>query len=432
MASELVNANTKEGTFDIELAAKKAKASAATIAILSAKKRQTLLRNIAELLVENTSLLLAANNADIMNAKQSGLSSAMLDRLSISEQIIQAMAQSVIDVANQNEVIGSISNLNTQPSGIQVGKMRIPLGVIAMIYESRPNVTIDAAVLCMKAGNAVILRGGKEAQASNQALAKILHQALTQQNLPTSIVTVIPDPSRQVMHTMLRLNDTIDLVIPRGGEGLINYVSENSRIPVIQHFKGVCHLYIDKHANMKKALAILENGKTQRTGVCNALETLLVHQDVAPQFFALARDLFIEKGVKVNACEQSYAHFATTGINLTAATENDWHAEYLALEIAVKQVASFENAIAHIGQYASGHTEVIVTESYSRAQQFLREIDSSVVMVNASSRFSDGGELGLGAEIGISTSKLHAYGPMGAESLTTEKFIVMGDGHVRG
>lgn len=427
----MASALKAEASFDIVQAAKQAKIAAPAIANLDAKTRKNLLMSIAEGLIQNTEALLAANHIDMQNARVSGLSSAMLERLALTESSVQKIAQSVIEVANQQDVLGSISELNTQPSGIQVGKMRIPLGVIAMIYESRPNVTIDAAVLCLKAGNAVILRGGKEAIASNQALAEVLHQALGELSLPTAIVTVIPDTSRDVMHQMLSLRDSIDLVIPRGGEGLINYVSEHSRIPVIQHFKGVCHLYIDKGADLDKALAILDNGKTQRTGVCNALETLLVHQDVASAFLSKVKTLFASKAVVVHACEQSMPHFEGAGIDLHAATEDDWHTEYLALEIAIKQVSSFTDAIAHIATYASGHTEVIVTESYTRAQQFLREVDSSVVMVNASSRFSDGGELGLGAEIGISTSKLHAYGPMGAASLTTEKFIVLGDGHVR-
>jgi glutamate-5-semialdehyde dehydrogenase len=418
-------------TFSIEEAAKQASASASIIANVDGQSRRALLVNIADLLMSSEKALLQANQIDLDNAVQNGLSAAMLDRLAITPASIKSMAQGVLDVANQSEVLGSIDKMETLPSGIQVGKMRIPLGVIAMIYESRPNVTVDAAVLCLKAGNAVILRGGKEAQASNQALAKVLHQALEQANLPTGIVTVIPDTSRDVMHQMLTLNAFIDLVIPRGGEGLINYVTQNSRIPVIQHFKGVCHLYVDKYADLEKALAILENGKTQRTGVCNALETLLVHKDVAEPFFKLARDLFVQKGVKVHACEDSFTYFDGVVDSLERATEEDWHAEYLALEIAVKQVPDYSQAVSHIRTYASGHTEVIVTESLSRAQQFLREIDSSVVMVNASSRFSDGGELGLGAEIGISTSKLHAYGPMGAQSLTTEKFIVIGNGQVR-
>jgi glutamate-5-semialdehyde dehydrogenase len=425
------NSDLSSTGFNIETAARKAKLATASIASLPAKARKALLVSIADNLLSHSKVLIQANQIDLQAARDNHLSPAMLERLEINADTVKGMAQGVLEVANQAEVLGSISQLDTLESGIQVGKMRIPLGVIAMIYESRPNVTIDAAVLCLKAGNAVILRGGKEAQASNQALAEVLHQALVNAGLSPDIVTVIPDPAREVMADMLKLNEYIDLIIPRGGEGLIKYVTENSRIPVIQHFKGVCHLYVDKHADLNKAIRILENGKTQRTGVCNALETLLVHQDIADEFLPMVAKLFKSKQVKVHACERSLASIRSDLPSAELATEADWHTEYLALEIALKQVANYNDAIAHIRQYASGHTEVIVTESFSRAQSFIREIDSSVVMVNASSRFSDGGQLGLGAEIGISTSKLHAYGPMGAESLTTQKFVVFGDGQVR-
>ncbi|MFT6085489.1 MAG: glutamate-5-semialdehyde dehydrogenase [Glaciecola sp.] len=414
-------------TFDIQITARKAAAAKHQIASLSNAKRKALLTQIANNLIAETATILDANKLDIEHAKNTGLSAAMLDRLLLDEKAIKNIADAVFLIAGQPDFLGAISHLQPMPSGIQVGKMRIPLGVIAMIYESRPNVTIDAAVLCLKSGNAVILRGGKEAQHSNQALAKILKAALISQQLSEDIVTVIPVADREVMAKMLTLSESIDLVIPRGGEGLINYVTEHSRIPVIQHFKGVCHLYVDKAAKLDKALAILENGKTQRTGVCNALETLLVHESIATEFLPLAAKMFESKSVVVHACEKSLAYFK----HATLAGRDDWEAEYLALEIAVRIVNDEEQAFEHIREYASGHTEVIVTEDFSLAQRFMREVDSSVVMINASSRFSDGGELGLGAEIGISTSKLHAYGPMGAESLTTEKFIVIGDGSVR-
>jgi glutamate-5-semialdehyde dehydrogenase len=414
-------------TFDIQITARKAAAAKHQIASLSNAKRKALLMQIANNLIAETATILDANKLDIEHARNTGLSAAMLDRLLLDEKAIKNIADAVFLIAGQPDFLGAISHLQPMPSGIQVGKMRIPLGVIAMIYESRPNVTIDAAVLCLKSGNAVILRGGKEAQHSNQALAKILKAALISQQLSEDIVTVIPVADREVMAKMLTLSESIDLVIPRGGEGLINYVTEHSRIPVIQHFKGVCHLYVDKAAKLDKALAILENGKTQRTGVCNALETLLVHESIATEFLPLAAKMFESKSVVVHACEKSLAYFK----HATLAGRDDWEAEYLALEIAVRIVNDEEQAFEHIREYASGHTEVIVTEDFSLAQRFMREVDSSVVMINASSRFSDGGELGLGAEIGISTSKLHAYGPMGAESLTTEKFVVIGDGSVR-
>ncbi len=414
-------------TFDIQAAAKNAAQAKLAIASLSNAKRKELLITISQNLIAATSAILKANAMDIQSASEVGISDAMLDRLTLDEIGIQKMADAVSQVAAQPDFLGAISQMQTQASGIQVGKMRISLGVIAMIYESRPNVTIDAAVLCLKSGNAVILRGGKEAQKSNQALAAVLKTSLRSMQLNEDIVTVIPTADRQVMAQMLTLNESIDLIIPRGGEGLINYVTANSKIPVIQHFKGVCHLYVDKAADLDKALAILENGKTQRTGVCNALETLLVHDEIAADFLPLAAKMFESKSVVVHSCDKSLHFFKQA----TLANEDDWHAEYLALEIAVRVVNDAQQAFEHIRQYASGHTEVIVTEDFSLAQRFMREVDSSVVMVNASSRFSDGGELGLGAEIGISTSKLHAYGPMGAESLTTEKFVVIGDGSVR-
>ncbi len=414
-------------SFDIRHAAAKASAAKTAIANLDQGARLQLLLDVASELRKATDSVLTANQIDIQTAHASGLPAPMIDRLTLDFKGVESIALAVEDIAKQPEVLGSVSNIRPMPSGIQVGKMRIPLGVVAMIYESRPNVTIDAAVLCLKAGNAVILRGGKEAQASNQALADVLHAALQKNGLSKDVCTVIPDPDREIMNDMLTLSDDIDLIIPRGGEGLIRHVSENSKIPVIQHFKGVCHLYIDAQADLQKALPILENGKTQRTGVCNALETLLIHKDIAAEALPHIATLFAKHDVKVHACERSLAFFE----NAVAAQDEDWHAEYLALEIAVRVVNDFERAVEHIQQYGSGHTEVIVTENLANAQRFMREVNSSVIMLNASSRFSDGGELGLGAEIGISTSKLHAYGPMGAEQLTTEKFVVYGDGHIR-
>lgn len=414
-------------TFSIRDAAKNAQRASKLLARLSAEQKNALLETIAKRLLEQTEVILKANQKDLSAGRSAGLSSAMLDRLMLSPERLQGIANAVRDIAAQQDPVGNIGQIQRMPSGIQVGKMRIPLGVIAMIYESRPNVTIDAAALCLKAGNAVILRGGKEALHSNLALADCIHYALARNNIDTDGVVVVPDPDRKVMNELMTLNQYVDLIIPRGGEGLIRFVSENSRIPVIQHFKGVCHLYVDAAADMDKALALLENGKTQRTGVCNSLETLLVDSAIAARFLPLASAMLARHQVKVHACEQSIGYFE----GAEAATEEDWHAEYLALEIAVRIVDDFDTAVAHIDSYGSGHTEVIATQDYSKAQAFIRQVNSAVVMANASSRFSDGGELGLGAEIGISTSKLHAYGPMGAESLTTEKFIVLGEGEVR-
>lgn len=414
-------------SFSITAAAKSARTASRQIAKLPASRKDVLLLSIADRLIENTPTILEANQQDITNGQDQGLDPSMLDRLMLSPERIAGIAQAVRDIAAQEDPVGSISKIQQMPSGIQVGKMRIPIGVIAMIYESRPNVTIDAAALCLKAGNAVVLRGGKEALHSNLALAQCIHGALAEFGLDEAVVTVVPDPDRAIMNELMTLSDDIDLIIPRGGEGLIRFVSQNSQIPVIQHYKGVCHLFVEKAADQEKALDLLENGKTQRTSVCNSLETLLVDQNIAEQFLPKAAALLARHKVKVHACEKSLGYFD----GAIPATEDDWHAEYLAMEIAVRVVADYEQAISHIETYGSGHTDVIATQDYSLAQRFIREVDSAVVMANASSRFSDGGELGLGAEIGISTSKLHAYGPMGAESLTTEKFVVMGDGDTR-
>ncbi|MEP2651309.1 MAG: glutamate-5-semialdehyde dehydrogenase, partial [Paraglaciecola sp.] len=413
--------------FSVAAAAKEAKKAARQVANLNAQQKDQLLTDIAESLISNTESILIANARDLAAGKEKGLDAAMLDRLALDPLRIRGIADAVIEIAGQSDPVGSISKIERMPSGIQVGKMRIPLGVIAMIYESRPNVTIDAAALCLKAGNAVVLRGGKEAVHSNLALAECIKFALAKQQLDPSAVVVVPDTDRAVMNELMTLNESIDLIIPRGGEGLIRFVSENSRIPVIQHYKGVCHLYVDCAADEVKAINLLKNGKTQRTGVCNSLETMLVHQDIAETFLPKAAALLAEHNTLVHACKNSIGYFE--GAQL--ATEDDWHAEYLAMEIAVKVVSDFDQAIEHIEDYGSGHTEVIASQDYSKTQAFIRRVNSAVVMANASSRFSDGGQLGLGAEIGISTSKLHAYGPMGAESLTTEKFIVMGDGEVR-
>lgn len=414
-------------TFSILKAAHGCKTASSSLAALSSEQKNSLLAQLAHQVRHQKQKIIAANQRDMQRGETTGLNTAMLDRLMLDSNRIEAIANAVEAIAEQPDPVGNLGEMQQMPSGIKVGRMRIPLGVVAMIYESRPNVTIDAAALCLKAGNAVILRGGKEALYSNLALAQCIGDALLQQHLPQEAVTLVPDPDRTIMDQMLTLTESIDLIIPRGGEGLIRYVSENSKVPVIQHYKGVCHLYVHQQADVLKAIKLLENGKTQRTGVCNALETLLVDKAIAEQFLPLANQLFLQHEVKVHACQSSIGYFP----HAQQATECDWHAEYLALQIAVKVVDDLQGAIEHIRQYGSGHTEVIATENKAVGEQFLRSTDAAVVMVNASSRFSDGGELGLGAEIGISTSKLHAYGPMGAESLTAQKFIVLGDGHVR-
>ena len=414
-------------SFSIRQAAKDAKEAARQVARLSPEQKREVLHEISQHLIQQTQNILSANQLDLEHAKDVHLDAAMVDRLTLTEDRVMAIANAVASIADQDDPVGEISQMKTMPSGIQVGKMRIPLGVVAMIYESRPNVTVDAAALCFKAGNAVILRGGKEALHSNLALAACLHHVLRKNGIDAAAVTVVPDPDRAIMNTLMTLKDDVDLIIPRGGEGLIQYVSERSQIPVIQHYKGVCHLYVDQYADIEQALALLENGKTQRTGVCNALETCLVHKAVADEFLPRAAAMLKSHNTMIHACDSSISHFS----DAVSATNADWQAEYLAMEIAVRVVDSYEDAVDHITQYGSGHTEVIATQHYATANAFIRDVNSAVVMVNASSRFSDGGELGLGAEIGISTSKLHAYGPMGAESLTTEKFVVLGNGQTR-
>ncbi len=418
-------------TFNMSASAKQAKQASRVIAQLTTTEKNVLLTQMATAIETNASNIISENSKDIDAGRSKGLSDAMLDRLLLTEQRVSDIADAIREIVTLTDPVGDIANLALRPNGMQVGKMRIPLGVIAMIYEARPNVTAEAAALCLKSGNAVILRGGSEAIYSNLALANCLHAVLEQHGIDKNIVTVIPDTSRDVIEQLLTQSDSIDLVIPRGGEGLIRYVTENSRIPVIQHFKGVCHLYVDKYADLTKAVNILVNGKTQRPSACNALETLLVHQSIAEQFLPLVAKALVPAKVKVHACENSLGYFDGAELVAEPASNDDYHAEYLAQEIAIKVVGGFDTAIAHINEFTSDHTEVIVTQDTSRSQKFIRAINSSVVMVNASSRFSDGGQLGLGSEIGISTSKLHAYGPMGLSSLTTEKFVVLGDGQVR-
>jgi len=414
--------------FNIETNAKLVKKAARVVAQLTTLQKNSLLTSMAEAIEDDSENIIIENAKDINAGREKGLTTAMLDRLLLTKQAITDIANAIREIVTLTDPVGDIANLALRPNGMQVGKMRIPLGVIAMIYESRPNVTAEAAALCIKSGNAVILRGGSEAIFSNIALAKCLHKVLDEQGIDKNIVSVIPDTSRKVIEQLLKQRDSIDLVIPRGGEGLIRYVTEHSQIPVIQHFKGVCHLFVDKYADLTKAVNILVNGKTQRPSACNALETVVVHQDIAEQFLPLAAKALADSAqVSVHACEKSLPYFKGASL----ATNDDYHAEYLAQEIAVKIVSSFDNAIEHINEFTSDHTEVIVSQDTSRTQQFVRAINSSVVMVNASSRFSDGGQLGLGSEIGISTSKLHAYGPMGLSALTTEKFVVLGDGQIR-
>ncbi len=409
-----------------DLARKAQVASQRLQAFPTGLKNQVLLET-ARRLREEKAFLQAENEKDLAYAREKGLSSALIDRLTLSDRVIEGMARGLEEVAALPDPVGEVVKMWRRPNGLWVGRMRIPLGVIAMIYESRPNVTIDAAGLCFKSGNAVILRGGSEAIHSNLALAKIFQEALRSAGAPEEAVQVIPTTDRAAVNVLLKLDEYIDLIIPRGGEGLIRFVTENSRIPVLKHFKGVCHVYVDKHADLEMARRIAVNAKVQRPGVCNAMETLLVHREVAERFLpAVAEDLKAH-GVEIRGCPETRRLIPWA----KEATEEDWDAEYLDLILAVRVVPSMDEALRHIARYGSNHTESIVTEDYHRAMRFLKEVDASVVMVNASTRFNDGGELGLGAEIGISTTKLHAYGPMALEELTTLKFIVFGEGQIR-
>ncbi|WP_417664396.1 glutamate-5-semialdehyde dehydrogenase [Pseudidiomarina donghaiensis] len=410
-----------------EQISKRAAVAARAVATLSEAKKNQVLQRMADAIRAAQDDILKVNEQDMVAGREKGLSDAMLDRLQLNAERVEGMASAIEEIIDLADPVGERKAFETRPNGIQVDKMRIPLGVICMIYEARPNVTADAGALCFKSGNAVILRCGREAIETSKAIAKALHQALRDSDLPEDVITVVPSPDRELMNELLKQDKYIDLVIPRGGEGLIHFVSDNSKIPVIQHYKGVCHLYVDKDADLDKALNILLNGKTQRTGVCNALEGLLVHQDIASTFLPKVAKALAEKNVVIHSDAKSAGYFD----NADVIADDAFGEEYLALEIAVRTVADFDQALDHIHQFGSGHTEVIVTENKDAAERFIREVDSAVTMANASSRFSDGGQLGLGAEIGISTSKLHAYGPMGLQALTTEKFVVTGTGQIR-
>ena len=408
--------------------ARNAQAASRQLSRVSSTAKNTALLQMAEELLKNADRILAENARDVSLAKKSAaLSKAMLERLTLSKKTIAGMAQGMREVAALPDPTGKVTSMWRRPNGLLVGRMRIPLGVIGIIYESRPNVTADAAALCLKSGNAVILRGGSEAINSNLAICTILQNVLRKNALPEAAIQVIPITDREAVREMLQLEEYIDLIIPRGGEELIRAVVAESKIPVIKHYKGVCHIFVDAGADMEMAVNICCNAKAQRPGVCNALETLLVHKDIARKFLPLAAAALKKANVILKGCPQTRKLLK----NIAAATEEDWYAEYLDLVLAVRIVDGIDEAIAHIEKYGSLHTEAIITKDYAHAQRFLNEVNSSTVLVNASTRFSDGFELGLGAEIGISTTKLHAYGPMGLEELTTAKFIIYGNGQVR-
>jgi glutamate-5-semialdehyde dehydrogenase len=401
--------------------------AAQSIAALSTDAKNALLQAMADALVTDAEGILAANADDLRAATEKGITGAMFDRLKLDESRLAGVADALREVAALPDPVGMITRRDTRPNGIEIERVRVPLGVIAMIYEARPNVTADAAALCIKAGNGVILRGGSEAILSNMAIAGALKRALCAHGIPAAAITLIDDLRREAMVELLQLNDIVDLAIPRGGEGLIRFVAEHARVPVIKHYKGVCHLYVDAAAELDLALDLLLDGKVARPSACNALETLLVHADVAPAFLPHAAAMLRERGVTLRADERAIAYMP----GALPASDDDWDAEFLDLILAVRVVDSLEDAITHIRRHGSDHTEVIATRDEVTAERFVHALRSAVVMVNASSRFSDGGELGLGAEIGISTTRLHAYGPMGAESLTIERFVVRGVGQTR-
>ena len=412
---------------DIKTLALQCRDAATAIASLPTQAKNALLRAMADALLADEALILAANARDIEAAAAKGIGSAMLDRLRLDTARLQGIAAAVREVAELPDPVGQVTRAYDRPNGIHVERVRVPLGVIAMIYEARPNVTADAAALCLKAGNAVILRGGSEAIHSNTAIAAALKRALRDAGLPEAVLTLVEDLRRETILELIQLSDIIDLVIPRGGEGLIRFVAEHARVPVIKHYKGVCHQYVDAGADEDLALALLVDGKVSRPSACNALETLLVHRDIAPSFLPKAAAALRARGVDLRVDEAGRAWIP----DAAAATEEDFAAEFLDLVLAIGVVDNLDAAIAHIRRHTSDHTEVIVTRDPAHADAFVHALRSAVVMVNASSRFSDGGELGLGAEIGISTTRLHSYGPMGLEALTVERFVVRGEGQVR-
>ena len=392
----------------------------------TAVRNQALLAT-AEALDAARQALAEANRKDLENGRANGLDEAMLDRLELTPARIDTMIEGLRQVATLPDPVGEITDMTYRPSGIQVGKMRVPLGVIGIIYESRPNVTVEAASLCLKSGNATILRGGSEAIHSNQAIAECLATGLAAAGLPETAVQVVKTTDRAAVGELITMSQYVDVIVPRGGKGLIERISRDARVPVIKHLDGVCHVYIDSHADPEKALKVAVNAKTHRYGTCNTMETLLVDQEVADDMLPLLAAEFAAKGVELRGCERTCAILE----GISAATEDDWHEEYLAPILAVRVVDGLDGAIEHINRYSSQHTDSIITENYTRARRFLTEVDSSSVMVNASTRFADGFEYGLGAEIGISTDKIHARGPVGLEGLTSQKYVVFGDGHIR-
>jgi glutamate-5-semialdehyde dehydrogenase len=404
-----------------------ARQASKTIASANTQTKNTALVAIADELSARQSDILDANAKDIKEAQKKGLADALIDRLTLTSETVGNMAKGIVQISELPDPIGEISDMRPRPSGIKVGKMRMPIGVIGMIYESRPNVTADAAGLCLKSGNAVILRGGSESINSNQVIGQCISTALTATRLPQGVVQVVETTDRDAVGQLVTLKDYVDVIIPRGGKGLVERIAKESLIPVIKHLDGVCHVYVDKDANLEKALSIANNAKTQRYGTCNTMETLLIHESLASTFLPKIAEILSKKNVEIRGDDASRIHI----VDALAAQESDWHEEYLAPILSVKVVSSLDEAIQHISKYGSQHTDAIVTENESNAHRFIREVDSSSVMINASTRFADGFEYGLGAEIGISTNKLHARGPVGLDGLTNLKWVVFGNGEIR-
>jgi glutamate-5-semialdehyde dehydrogenase len=411
----------------IEQMARDAKDASRQLRKVGRGKKDAALELMASRLIKQKKSIQKENEKDLSLAREKGLSSAMIDRLTLDEKTIQSMAEGVEEVAALPDPVGEVTGMWKRPNGLMVGRVRIPLGVIGFIYESRPNVTVDAASLCLKAGNVVILKGGSEAIHSNLILTDIFREALEETGLHQKAIQIIPTTEREAVGILLGLDDYVDIIIPRGGEGLIRFVAENSRIPVLKHYKGVCHIYVDEFADLEMATNVCFNAKVQRPGVCNAMETMLVHEKIASNFLPPMAKSLQDAGVEIRGCPKTLDLMP----DATPANESDWPAEFLDLILAVRIVSDMDEALEHIDKYSSNHTEAIITRDYTRSQRFLAEVDSSVVLVNTSTRFNDGYQLGLGAEIGINTSKLHAFGPMGLEELTTTKFIVYGDGQIR-
>ena len=418
--------NKQEVKNVMQVLGQQARSASRRIAGATRGEKDAALLAIANELEASTDALILENKKDLVAGKEKGLDAALLDRLEITNDGVKAMAEGCRQVAALADPVGEVTDLSYLPSGIQVGKMRVPLGVIGIVYESRPNVTVDAAVLCLKSGNATILRGGSEAIHSNQAIAKCIAKGLSAAGLPEHVVQVIDTTDRAAVGELITMPEYVDVIVPRGGKGLIERISQDATVPVIKHLDGICHVYLDVEADFDKAVAIAVNAKTHRYGVCNAMETLLIHQGRAKEFLPPLCKEYREHGVELRGCEHSRAI-----VEMNTATEEDWRTEYLAPILSIKIVNDMQAAMDHIHQYSSAHTESIVTENYSSSRQFIQQVDSSSVMVNASTRFADGFEYGLGAEIGISTDKLHARGPVGLEGLTSQKYVVYGDGHIR-